>query len=100
MGGASGHPAIWSSGRRGSRSHAVAVAVLFLFGYLALQVGAKSIAHHPRWLLIASASWGLYAAWEWLIQIKSPEANIRADLLFIWPVLAVLSVWALFRLFR
>lgn len=43
---------------------------------------------------------GAYAAWEWLVQIQTPEANIRADLLLIWPVLAVTSGWALFRAFR
>jgi len=41
-----------------------------------------------------------YAAWEWLVQIQTPEANIRADLLLIWLVLAVVSGWALFRVFR
>ena len=31
---------------------------------------------------------------------KTPEANIRVDLLVMWPVLAILSVWMLFRAFR
>ncbi len=43
---------------------------------------------------------GAYAAWEWLVQIQTLEANIRADLLLICPVLAVTSGWALFRAFR
>ena len=76
------------------------LAVLFLAGYLVLRFTALGISRHPRSLLIATTAWGLYAAWEWLVQIKTPEANIRVDLLVIWPVLAILSVWVLFRAFR
>lgn len=76
------------------------LALLFLAGYLVLRFTALGISRHPRSLLIASAAWGFYAAWEWLVQIKTPEANIRVDLLVIWPVLAILSVWVLFRAFR
>ena len=76
------------------------LAVLFLAGYLALRFTALGIARYPRFLLIASAAWAIYAGWEWLVQIKTPEANIRVDLLVIWSVLAILSAWALFRAFR
>jgi len=78
----------------------LALAVLFLAGYLALRFTALGISRHPRSLLIATIAWGLYAAWEWLVQIRTPEANIRVDLLVIWPVLAILSAWMLFRAFR
>lgn len=64
-------------------------AVAFLAGYLALRFTALGITRHPRPLLIASTAWGIYAAWEWLVQIKTPEANIRVDLLVIWSVLAL-----------
>jgi hypothetical protein len=30
----------------------------------------------------------------------TPEANIRVDLLIIWPILAILSAWALYRVAR
>ena len=76
------------------------LAVLFLAGYLTLRFTAFGTNRHPRALLIASAAWAIYAAWEWLVQIKTPEANIRVDLMVIWPVLAILSAWALFRAFR
>ena len=76
------------------------VAVVFLAGYLGLRFTALGIARHPRRLLIASTAWGIYAAWEWLIQIRTPEANIRVDLLVILPALAILSSWALFRSLR
>jgi hypothetical protein len=78
----------------------LALAVIFLAGYLALRFRALGIARYPRALLIAATVWGLYAGWEWLVQIKTPEANIRVDLLVIWPLLAILSAWALFRAFR
>jgi hypothetical protein len=52
-----------------------------------------------RWppLLIAAIAWGLYAAWELLVNVVSPEANIRVDLLLIWPALALLTFWAIVR---
>ncbi|MEZ5285379.1 MAG: hypothetical protein R2712_11355 [Vicinamibacterales bacterium] len=51
-------------------------------------------------LLWAACAWLLYAAWEWLIQVRTPEANIRVDLLVIWPVLAILTFWAVMRALR
>ena len=78
----------------------LAVAFAFLAGYLALRLTALGITRHRRPLLIASTAWGLYAVWEWLVQVKTPEANIRVDLLVIWPVLAIISAWALFRTLR
>ena len=78
----------------------LALAVLFFAGYFALRFTAPGLSLHPRSMLIASAAWGLSAAWEWLVQIKTPEANIRVDLLVMWPVLPIISAWALFRAFR
>jgi hypothetical protein len=78
----------------------LALAVLFLAGYLALRFTTLGIARHPRSLLIASAAWGLYAAWEWLVQIKTPEANIRVDLMLILPILLIISIWYSIRAFR
>ena len=48
-------------------------------------------------LLIAAVAWGLYAAWELLVNLVTPEANIRVDLLLIWPALALLTFWAIVR---
>jgi hypothetical protein len=78
----------------------LAIAVVFLATYIAARFVASGIVRYPRWLLGVSILWGLYAAWEWLVQIKTPEANIRVDLLLIWPVITILSVFALFRAFR
>jgi amino acid transporter len=48
-------------------------------------------------LLAAAVGWALYAAWEWLVKTRTPEADIRVDLLVIWPVLGVLTLWAVLR---
>ena len=84
----------------GKPPNILVVAAVFLAGYIALRFTTLGLARHRRPLLIAAIAWGLYAAWEWLIQVRTPEANIRVDLLMMWPVLAILSAWALFRVFR
>ena len=45
----------------------------------------------------AAVAWLAYAGWEWLVLVKSPEANIRVDLLLIWPVIGLTTLWALVR---
>lgn len=76
------------------------VAVAFLAGYLALRFRWPGLARHPGALLIGAIAWGSYAAWEWLVLLMTPEANIRVDLLLIWPTLLLLSGWSLLRTFR
>ena len=44
--------------------------------------------------------WLGYAAWEWLVLVKTPEADIRVDLLVLWPLLAIATLWALLRAAR
>jgi hypothetical protein len=78
----------------------LAVAAVFVAGYLALRFTPISTSRHPRPMLVAAIGWGLYAAWEWLVLIRTPEANIRVDLFIIWPALALLSAWALFRVMQ
>jgi hypothetical protein len=50
--------------------------------------------------LVAGLAWLAYAGWELMVMLVSPEANIRVDLLVIWPLLLCLSGWALRQLFR
>jgi hypothetical protein len=84
----------------GKPRNILVVAILFLVGYLVPRFTALGNRRRFGSLLIASVAWGVYAAWEWLVQAKTPEANIRVDLLVIWPMLAILSVWALYRVLR
>jgi hypothetical protein len=78
----------------------------FAIAAVALAFGAAFLTRrraHPqgsRALLVVAAAWALYAAWEWLVQVRTPEADIRVDLLVIWPVLGLLSLWGLYRAFR
>lgn len=66
------------------------------------------LAHLAVWLLLRGAPacnrfwvpgllWLGYAAWEWLVMVKSPEADIRVDLMLIWPLLALAMLWAGYR---
>lgn len=61
---------------------------------------ATAVGRVPRanvvWVL--ALLWLAYAAWEWLVLVRSPEANIRVDLLLIWPILALATIWAIVRL--
>lgn len=76
------------------------VAALFLTGYIARRWMATDASRPSRSLLFAAIGWALYAAWEWAVRAYSPEANIRVDLLVIWPLLAIFSAWAIFRAIR
>ena len=80
--------------------HILIVAAVFAAGYLVLRFTALGEAKHASALLVPAIGWALYAAWEWLVMVNTPEANIRVDLLVIWPVLAVLSVWFVIRALR
>jgi hypothetical protein len=76
------------------------VGALFLAGYLVFRYTALRSERRPRMLLVAAGAWIVYAAWEWLVLLRTPEANIRVDLMMIWPSLAILSALAIYRLLR
>jgi len=76
------------------------IALIFVAGWFVLRLCAPVTVRSNRPLLVAATLWGLYAAWEWLVLIYTPEADIRVDLLLIWPVITAASAWALIRTFR
>lgn len=84
----------------GQPLYILVVTALFLSGYLLLRSTALGADRRPRPLLAAAAAWALYAAWERLVQVRTPEANIRIDLPVIWALLVVISAWAIFRALR
>lgn len=85
----------------GQPLHILVVALVFLIAYGALRIAGPAGRRRPtRPLLIAAVGWMASAAWEWLVLVRTPEADIRVDLLLIWPMLAVLSAWGLLRLIR
>ena len=53
----------------------------------------------PRALLWPATGWTLWAAWELLVMLLTPEADIRVDLLLIVPLLLIVSAAGLVMLF-
>ena len=73
------------------------VAGLFLLAYYVMRLRGTDTSGHPRFLLMVALAWGFYAAWEAAVLFFTPEANIRVDLLLIWPLLGLFSIWAVYR---
>jgi hypothetical protein len=48
-------------------------------------------------LWLPALLWLAYAAWEWLVATATPDADIRVDLLLIWPILGLATLWAALR---
>jgi len=84
----------------GKPLHILTVSGLFLVTYAILRYSPVGAGGRRGPVLVAAIAWGLYASWEWLVQLRTPEANIRVDLLVIWPLLGILSVWSLIGLRR
>lgn len=84
----------------GKPLNSMVVAVIFLVLYCIRRQTAAAGRRTSVWPLAAAAGWVAYATWEWLVVVRTPEANIRVDLLLIYPVLMALSAWALYRLLR
>ena len=83
------------------RPQVIAVAAgLFLLAYYVMRLRGTDKSGQPRFLLMLALAWGLYAAWEAAVLFFTPEANIRVDLLLIWPVLGLFSIWAVYRALR
>ena len=76
------------------------VSILFLVIFVISYYQNKKIVSHSRSLLTIAFIWGAYAIWEWIVNIQTPEANIRVDLLVIWPLLSIVTFWNLYRFFR
>lgn len=65
---------------------------------LVLGIMWAAITPRTRSMLVAALAWLGYAVWEWFVLVQSPKADIRVDLLLLWPLLAILTLWALIRL--
>ena len=76
------------------------VAALFFVGYLVMRFTGVGEGKNAAAVLVPTVGWALYAVWEWFVVIKSPEANIRVDLLVIWPVLLIVSIWFVVKALR
>ncbi|GMU73676.1 MAG: hypothetical protein IT519_00995 [Burkholderiales bacterium] len=77
--------------------HVFAVALVH-FGFWA-GIGMTAMRGSPTGnvMWVPALLWLAYAAWEWLVGAVTPEANIRVDLLLIWPLIAIVTLWAVIR---
>ena len=78
----------------------LAVAIVFPVSHFLLRLTGIGSDRHPRALLVVAAAWAFYAAWEWLVATFTPEANIRVDLMLIWPTVLIISIWFSIRAIR
>ena len=68
----------------------VAGVILVIWGIL--RFGGVTGVRRPNALVLPIACWLVYALWERLVMTRTPEANIRVDLLVIWPLLGIVSL--------
>lgn len=73
------------------------VAGFFFAGYLLMRRSAPT--RRAKWLLLPATAWTFWAAWELVIVLFSPEANIRIDLLLIIPLVLILSIVGIVMVF-
>jgi hypothetical protein len=76
----------------------VAVASLALWALCGATMLRKVPKANVLW--VPAVLWLAYAGWEWLVLVKTPEANIRIDLLLIWPLIGIVTLWAWLRAAR
>lgn len=80
--------------------HILAVAAALAALWLAGRATVLRAAPKANVLWVPALLWLAYAGWEWLVITRTPEANIRVDLMLIWPVLGFATAWALWRAAR
>ena len=80
--------------------HILAVALVHFVLWAAVRFGKIRAVRPGNAIRVPALAWLAYAAWEWLVLIETPEANIRVDLMVIWPLLLILTIWAMVRAFR
>lgn len=78
-------------------AHILLVAAVNLALWAACRFTVLRTAPKSNLFWVPAFAWLAYAGWEWLVLVKSPEANIRVDLLLIWPVIGLVTVWTLVR---
>ncbi len=78
--------------------HARRVDLLITHPWLTLPAGAAMAAlwwwTRSRWAAVAALAWLGYGLWEFSVVTEGPDANIRLDLLLIYPSLVVVTITA------
>lgn len=72
--------------------HVLGVAAIFVLAWALLKTRRKI-------LLVPATAWMAYAVWEWVVLVRTPEADVRVDLLIIWPLVLMAMLWPIFRAF-
>jgi hypothetical protein len=78
-------------------AHIALVALGFVALWALCRVSVLRTLPRANVFWVPALLWAAYAAWEALVLMKTPEADIRVDLLLIWPLLGVAMLWAGFR---
>jgi hypothetical protein len=76
----------------------LALGAIFAAAWGMLRLGASG--RRANALLLPAAFCLAFAGWEFLVLVRTPEADIRVDLLLIWPALLILTLWAVTRVLR
>jgi hypothetical protein len=76
----------------------LALAAIYLAAWGVVRVW--SAGRRSNALLLPAIFCLAFASWEWLVLKRTPGANIRADLLIIWPILLILTAWSLWLVLR
>lgn len=84
----------------GQPLHILIIALIFGVGFLVTRFTDLGSERHPLALLVVVVAWAVYAAWEWLVITRTPEADIRVDLLLVWPLVFLVTLWFTIRAFR
>jgi hypothetical protein len=71
----------------------------FLVAWVLLR-NRQVLASRSRPLLIPAAYFAAFSAWEWLVMTRTPDADIRVDLLLLWPLALLIVGWSLYRTLR
>lgn len=72
----------------------------WLTALVTLALVGLAVARRGKATLAAAILWLAYSGWEALVQYRTPDADIRFDLLLIWPVLLVAALLAIIFAFR
>jgi len=80
--------------------HILLVAAIAFALWAACRATVLRAAPKANVLWIPATLWLAYAVWEWLVLVKTPEADIRVDLMLIWPAIAIVTLWAIVRAIR
>jgi hypothetical protein len=78
-------------------AHILLIAMVNLAVWVACRATVLRTVPKSNVLWVPAVMWLAYAGWEWLVLAKSPNANIRVDLLLIWPAVGLVTLWAIVR---